>query len=729
LRLPNRETNQQKHLTFAESLELIYSCGTLGGLAGRPESAREWIVALHKREEALKASLEEQRRIAAEDPEESVHARGLEDNQRLFENLQAIRPALAELVKVHDILLNDGSLSFLWAAIERFMLDWVLLPPCSTPVLPILINEMEPLLLLSEVGAGGKPEETYKMTGLPALRMIRKTLDRIRVRVGQFGEPRIYIGTIEGAVGLTFDAARIIGLCEGAWPSRPPVDSILPDIDRIYLEPSYGQSNGQDSQDKNDEQIIPRRDDRPLYQLCAFYRVIQGVRTRIVLSFARQSVDGTIKEPSSIYLEVATALRRSVCGKPASSVPSLKDLRLGYFIPAREAGLSPPALSDFTTCRQVAGRTTPTDALVPYTWKSPSGMSTDIFRMRELILYARSGIIGPQDGILPPEWPLPRLLGLENQSPLSASRIKRFLTCPYWFFLQDMLHWKEPPSAPLTREVGQPAYGNLLHRVAEAFFKQYGVEFTSRRRSLAEWKKEAVAVIDREFDLFLNEYPLLSGLVRDQERKRLARDFRRLIEYEWHERKELRFRKAEFRYGYPEPLFLDLDGRKFFVRGFIDRLDDAGGRILVRDIKSGKGRPREGKDKSPDPVLDVQLALYGLVMDAIHKIDPANWPEVGGVAYFYLDPRGASERTFEEDLYDLLEKGRIWLSTLADMIKAHIFPRTVISNDCTYCPFVPVCGDQANGAAAEKLQDAGDILKKYLSLKMKEESEAEEIEL
>ncbi len=738
----NKNNGSPKHLTFAESLELAYSCGTLGGLAGRPKAAGEWTAAIERRASAFKLAIEDQKRLTADDPEESRHARLLEDNERLLANFEAIGPAVTVLVKLHDLLVDNAPLDSLWDAVERFASSWVLLPPFENPVLPILKKEVEPLVLLSlsKDTPHTDPAQEFHMTGLAALRTIRKTLDSIRLPVGRFGEPRIYIGSLSSAVGLTFDAVRIMGLCEGAWPSRPPVDPILPDIDRRYLEPGYSQTPGRDRETDDEDQIIPRRDDRPLHQLCDFYRVVQGVGFRLALSFARQSADGTIKEPSSIYLEAATALRRPVSGKPASSIPSLKDLRLGYFAPAREAELAPPPLARFTVCREIAGRPAPQKALIPASWRTSASTpgaaptsssysaSTDMLRMRDLVFLDRSLIAGPQDGILPPDWPLPRLPGLAPHSPSSAYRVSNFLACPYSFLLENILHWEEPPSAPSTREIGQPDYGSLLHRVSEAFFSQHGKEFTARRRrDLPDWKNVALAIINREFDSFLGEYPLLSARIRDQQRQRLTRDFLRLLEHEWNNRKGLSFRAVEFQFGYPDPLSLDLGGRRrFFVHGYIDRLDEARGRILIRDIKSGKARPREKKETAPSPVLDAQLAVYALAMTAVHQKAPSEWPQVGGAAYFYPDPRGAAERTFEDDLDDLLDKGRIWLSTIADMIEGRAFPRTIDPDDCDYCPFDPICGDQAGGSAMERLQNAGALIQRFLALKGGEEEEPEE---
>lgn len=708
----------RSHPTFEEAIEIAYSCGTLGGLAGRPHAAREWPSAIKRRLNSLAAVLADQKKSKTDpdDPEASGFARPAKVNERLLANLEAMLPSMNELVDLHDLLLADAPVDSIWEGIERFASTRVHLPPASPPVLALLRSEIDPLCSLAKAGSGRAHEAAFSLSGRAALRVIKKTLGSIRLPVGRYGEPRIYIGPLGTAAGLRFDAVRIMGLCEGAWPSRPPVDPILPDVDRDRLRSVAP------------PEAIPRRDDRPLQQLCSFHRLVQGVGSRLVLSFARQSADGTIKEPSSIYLEAATALRRPVGGKPAPRVPSLNDLQLGYFAPAREAGLSPPALGAFTACREVAARAASgSKLLLPSSWRIPqtAGRSaSDLVRMRELILFDRSDRPGPQDGIFPGGWPLPRLPGLDRDSPLSASRLAEFLGCPYGFLLGNILYWEEPPGAPMTREIGQPFYGSLLHRAAEDFYREYGAAFTSSRRTDAEWsgwRKKAKAVVDRQFDSFLEEYALLEGRVRDQQRLRLLRDFLRLLEFDWRRRPDLKFRAVELSCGFPDPVLLDLAGRGVYIRGTIDRLDELNGRLFIRDLKTGKARPREKDESGPTPTLDAQLALYALLMNSLHEKEPKRWPPVCGVAYFYTDPRSSGERPFVNDLQSLLEKGRDWLAAAAELIEARQFPRTDSEEDCRYCAFAPVCGEQGKGGAKKKLERAGPLIERFLSLKKQEE--------
>ncbi|MGB7297162.1 MAG: hypothetical protein WBC70_16395, partial [Candidatus Aminicenantales bacterium] len=73
-----------------------------------------------------------------------------------------------------------------------------------------------------------------------------------------------------------------------------------------------------------------------------------------------------------------------------------------------------------------------------------------------------------------------------------------------------------------------------------------------------------------------------------------------------------------------------------------------------------------------------------------------------------------------------LEKGRDWLAAVADLVEARQFPRTDNEDDCGYCPFVPVCGEQAKGAAGEKLKHAGPLIRRFFALREQEAAEDEE---
>jgi hypothetical protein len=147
----------------------------------------------------------------------------------------------------------------------------------------------------------------------------------------------------------------------------------------------------------------------------------------------------------------------------------------------------------------------------------------------------------------------------------------------------------------------------------------------------------------------------------------------------------------------------------------------AGGRSLVRDLKTGRAHPRIGKEADPQPALDVQLAVYGLVARAL----AAEWeiPREIAAAYTYVGG-GFGERDFREDFEEaLVPAAAEWLGTAAGLLAERLFPRTPDERDCAYCAFRPVCGEGAHPRARGLLAGAGGILRRFASLKSVEEEE------
>src|SRR2546425_6306872 len=188
---------------------------------------------------------------------------------------------------------------------------------------------------------------------------------------------------------------------------------------------------------------------------------------------------------------------------------------------------------------------------------------------------------------------------------------------------------------PPQREIGQPYYGNLFHTVAASFYSRDGASFYARERTLAEWLGRADQLVDQAFVEFLREYPLVGDAVRRQQRERLRRDIHELLAYDWEAAvtEGRRFVAVERVFGWPNAVELSFGGRSLFVRGRIDRIDVEGYRAVVRDLKTGRAHPRSGRERSPDAALDLQIAVYGLVAQAL----AAEWqiPKDVAAAYVY----------------------------------------------------------------------------------------------
>ena len=260
--------------------------------------------------------------------------------------------------------------------------------------------------------------------------------------------------------------------------------------------------------------------------------------------------------------------------------------------------------------------------------------------------------------------------------------------------------------------------------MAEEIFRAHGAGFCAGERTLADWLTAADPIVDRLFEAFLEQYPLVGDAVRGQQRERLRADVHHLLEYEWQLGRR-RFVATERVFGEPVPVTLALPGRTLFLRGKIDRIDADARRTLRARSQDRPGIPAgSAMPPTPIPSSDVQIAVYGLVARQLAR----EWgtPAEVGVAYV---GRNGEERRFVDDFATVLAPAaRQWLGLAADLLAERAFPRTADKKDCTYCCFRPVCGDRVYERAGQVLARGGDALSRLLALKHSEELAAEQTE-
>src|SRR5690606_66231 len=151
--------------------------------------------------------------------------------------------------------------------------------------------------------------------------LVAERLEALRLYEGRFGDPSVYVGTIEGAAGLSFASVRVLGLAESVFPGTLRQDPLLPPDLRDRLPPHTMMTD----------------DDYATSRLQALHQIIRDVRERLVLSVSHSDVDGSEREPSAMFVEVAAALGRpnAVSGEPARIVPTALELERDGFAPAR----------------------------------------------------------------------------------------------------------------------------------------------------------------------------------------------------------------------------------------------------------------------------------------------------------------------------------------------------------------------------------------------------------
>ena len=612
------ESEAPKHLSLADSRALVWTCGTLGGSPERPELGAEWVPGLERRIAHLKT-------LASMKEVTERNQRDVEAAQRDLKPAEQVLPAVRDLALLLKEVTAATSLEKTWQALRDFWKKRIVVFD-TAGMMEALEEKLRPLFGFAEKGGRSLP-------------IIRRSVESLRRSVGRFGEPRVFIGTPDQAAGLPFDAVRMVGLAEGAVAAAPTEDPLLPDLDRAAL-------SGR----------MTRAGEKPLASLHAVHRLVVHTGKRISLSAPRQTVDGTVREASALYLEAAAALRRpnAVTGLREGQMLVMEALRRDYFEAGREARKT-------------------------YLAVRPGRPASD--DLAAFLAKIMATAPGPLDGLL-----------ATNKPPLgvySPSAIQKFLECPHRFLFERVFRWTEPEVLPDVHELDALTYGSLFHQVLELFFKADGEAFYRHQGKLEAWIEKSEKVANAAFDLVVSFYPLVPGDARDRARERLIGDVERALRHEWDRGPGIQIARIEEPFGYATPV--EIEGLK--LRGEIDRLDQKDGGTWIRDFKSGKPKPRKAGEP-PDPVIDLQVALYSLAVSELAKEWKVEVPTQA--AYVYSTARHHVERSFSGDEFALLKtQGRSWLTLVRKMMEEGAYPRTPDKDDCQHCKFKVVCGDAA----------------------------------
>jgi hypothetical protein len=671
LRTPIEDRN---HLSLAEATSLAWSLGTLGGNAAEPARALDWAARAATRQASLRGLLAE---LEAHPDANEREGRQLRE---ALVALDSARPALEALVGLARLVVEDRPLSSQAPAFLSFLETWLLQPGGDAPVESLLAGAFDWL----EVDALGA-----EMRGLDALALIEEQLLGLRLPTERFGTPAVFLGTLADAQGLDFEAVRVLGLCEGALPSSVREDPVLPDRLRSEVAPL----------------ALPTSGDRVLAQLHAFDQAVRGAGRAITLSSPRSDAERSERETSSILLEVGAALGRPDPKSNGAVIPDLRSLDRTSFGPAREAAAARRAAQPITAAEWLDRAAACGE--VPASW----GGAAHLDLAQILARRAPSGL-GPADGLIGTQGPLPKFPGLDPARPTSASALNTLLGCPLRFLQERILRWGEPSDGAPVAELDPLTYGSLFHEVMEQFGAEHGAPFVTHDKSLAYWKHAAEAIADARFSSLLEGIPFVGPAAVEHQRQRLRRDVASYLDYDW-QRPLTRFVAVERAFGQGEPFSLSAGGVPLHLRGSIDRLDVEGRHLLLRDYKTGRDHPRTGDEEGPTLGRDLQIGIYGLVARKFAKA----WdlPKDLQVAYVY--PRAGEERAFRDDYPELEAATKEWLAVAAGLLSSGRFPPTPNTGDCAFCPFTPLCGTSVPArAAAATGQD--DAVVAFLELKL-----------
>jgi hypothetical protein len=633
--LKDGEPEQQQGVRgLSQAWDVLNCVACIGGERSHLGLGLRWSDAWRRAQALLEAQ-----GAVGEDP------RAARQREKLKAELAALGPAVAGLTEVLALVTTDRPLGELWASLRRYIEVFLKLPPASPPVWALLETAVRASL----------QDEALALRGAAALDWLEEQLVARLVRTGRFGMPAVYLGSLQGLRGLSFCAVRVLGLVEGALPSAVREDAVLSDAARLTLSP-----------------YLPTSRSRAHRQLCSLDDALRATRERLVLSAPQVSLEGGARQPAAVLLDVMRALGVSANALEDTLAERAQATR------ARERHLREvlPVSAGARLLRVAAGDRA-------HLVTAPSVVSLNAMR----VIMQRSEA-GAQDGLLPGLIARTRLPGLTADTPISASRLGTLLSCPHRHLYENVLYFR-PPSGPLpSHELNALSFGSLLHTVAEAFYNEHGADFGARKYDLARHQLTMRARAEASFRAFCDSYPFANESIAQAQCDEFLDQLSKLLEHDWQQGAPRAFVAVERGFGYDEPCALETHAGPLYVHGRIDRLDVERGEVLVRDLKTGRSKPRRA-DEPPSLNPDLQLGLYARVTQ---KLAPA-WglPAKVGVAYVYLRS-GELERRWSGADYDRLQAASgEWLATAVDILEHGAFARTADTNDCQYCEHKIVC--------------------------------------
>jgi ATP-dependent helicase/DNAse subunit B len=287
--------------------------------------------------------------------------------------------------------------------------------------------------------------------------------------------------------------------------------------------------------------------------------------------------------------------------------------------------------------------------------------------------------------------------GLSAERPISASRLATLLSCPHRYLYENLLGFREQTGPLPSHLLHVMTFGVWLHGIAEEFWREQGAELGARKHDLAYFRAKLRALARERYEALRETYPFSSESVVDAQREELCDQLDRLLVLDWADGKPRAFVDVERGFGYDDPCPIETRAGALFVRGKIDKLDQDDDALLVRDIKTGAGKPRKADDP-PDLSIDLQLSVYAQVAAALAP----TWgtPLRVGVAYVYLRS-GEPERRWVGSDYAALERAaQAWLATAVETLEQGSFVRSPNPDDCRYCIHKPVCAPEMQRARA-----------------------------
>ena len=518
---------------------------------------------------------------------------------------------------------------------------------------------------------------------------LEDALDQPAGRLGKLGSG-VFIGPVSLAAEMSFDAIFILGMVEGAYPSRFAEDPVLSSEDRALANGELAMpsvrlrdqrraflgalhASGQRFLSTPRGDLRAQRPVHPSRWLLAAASSLHGS------PLYTTDVEALLEAPPSWFRVVRSfesALREP--GEPASA----QEWDLGSLL---KAG---PRRSHHFLLRS-NGATNPL----------ARGLAASNSRAR----FGPAPLDEWRGKVTAANTPVP-----DASRAIAPTALEQYAACPFRYFLGHILRVGEVERPEETVTIEPATIGSIVHAILQKFFE----ETANRPDPEAPWSAEERAKLHAFTEEVCRDYEARGqtgkSLTWRAEQARIRRDLELLLDRELEERRigGFRFLRAEAAFGVPPsperpqplpPAVLPLpNGGAVAFRGYVDRVDvGQGGRLAVVDYKTGSTRNYEDM-KEANPLGGgkfLQLPVYALAFR-----DQSTGP-VSARYWFISEQAGFESKQVTLDEATLHQFASV-VETLLETMGAGYFPAVPGKetwatgdqwNHCRYCPYDLIC--------------------------------------
>jgi ATP-dependent helicase/nuclease subunit B len=519
---------------------------------------------------------------------------------------------------------------------------------------------------------------------------------------------RVFVGLVEAARGLSFEAVFVPGLAEKLFPHRIIEEPILLDAARKGVSPE-----------------LTTNEDRLTRERLALSLAVGAAERRLYLSYPRLDLgEARPRVPSFYALEAVRAAegRLPDFAELARGAESVTLARVGWPAPDDPASAIDDAEYDLAVLERLFSSPEQRAGSARYLLTANSHVARAL-RAR----YQRwSFRWTPADGLVSPSGTAQAIMARHHFAArgYSPTALQHYAGCPYKFFLQAV-HRLAPREVPDAIDELDPLQrGSLVHDVQFELFERLRARklLPVRPRHLEQAREDLEAVIAEVAARYYDDLaPAIHRIWEDgiaAIRADLREWLRRASEdrsgyVPWHFEMSFGLKRRDVRrtadpQSVPDAVHLDCGIR---LRGSIDIVErHPSGLVRVTDHKTGKAQGTAGQLVAGGSSL--QPILYAL---AAEKLFGLGTKVECGRLYFCTSAGG-----FSEHVVPLDDRARMAAATVADTIGSAIgapfLPAAPRQGECAWCDYRPVCGPYEERRTLRKPQEAIEQLLKLRDL-------------